>query len=344
MEVTKEFFGKTKDGIPVFRFIMKNSKGMEAAVLEYGCTLQELWVPDKEGNKVNVVLGYQCLEEYEENSDFLGACVGRFGGWIQNSEITVNGEKIKLNPTDGKNHLHGGIKGFDKYVWKGECRDHKILFSRISSDGEENYPGTMKLEISYELTEDGALGICYDAICDKDTVCNLTNHTYFNLNGRNSGNILGHSLEIKSQKVQSDNEEGISDWELLDVKNTPFDFSKEKRIGENIGEETPQLKYGHGYDHNYYLGGDKELRKVTTLFSDRTGIEMDVLTNQTGIQLYTGNYLSGEKFKENAGVCLETQYCPSEEQLKQGYLYPIVRAEERYRHETKYHFKIRGEK
>ena len=149
----------------------------------------------------------------------------------------------------------------------------------------------MKLEISYELTEDGELGICYDAICDKDTVCNLTNHTYFNLNGRNSGNILEHSLEIKSQKVQSDNEEGISDWELLDVKNTPFDFSKEKRIGENIGEETPQLKYGHGYDHNYYLGGDKELRKVTTLFSDRTGIEMDVLTNQTGIQLYTGNYL-----------------------------------------------------
>ena len=292
MEIRREYFGKTETGELVTSFRLINKSGMEAVVLDYGCTLKELWISDRYGKKRNVVLGYPDFKSYERNKDFLGACVGRFGGWIQNSELLINGQQYFLHKTDGKNHLHGGKKGFDKYVWQGSENGGRLTFFRLSANGEENYPGNLKVWISYELTEQNELKISYEGDSDQDTICNLTNHSYFNLEGQESTSVLEQELWLNSEWVQSDNPEGISDSELFCTEGTPFDFRKAKKLGRDLNLENLQLRYGHGYDHNYYLGSFGPMKEAACLYSRQSGIEMRVRTNQSGIQLYTGKYLT----------------------------------------------------
>ena len=347
MSIQREEFGRTREGERVSRFLIENRNGNRAVATDYGCALLELWIRDRDGNKRNVVLGYPDLEGYLNHGDFLGACVGRFGGWIQKGEVRLHDRSISLNKTDGKNHLHGGVRGFDKFIWKSEIQGNRICFSRLSPAGEEHYPGNLKVKITYEFTDQDEWILCYEAECDEDTICNLTNHSYFNLEGRNSPGILDHELQIHSELVQEDNEDGISDWHLFPVEGTPFDSRKAKKIKKDLFSDSIQLKYGHGYDHNFYLKPWGEMRQAAVLYSEQSGIEMSVSTNQSGIQLYTANYLTGEAGNEkepygvHAGVCLETQYCPSKQQLTEGLLYPILRAGERYCHKTIYKFQIR---
>lgn len=343
----QEIFGKTEGGKTVSKYRLKNANGNELVVSDYGCTLMELWIKGNNGEKRNIVLGYPDFPGYVNNGDYLGACVGRFGGYIKNGRIAVNGQEYQLALTDTKHHLHGGMKGFDKYVWKADCKENKVIFSRRSPDGEEAYPGNLDVHITYELTDDDEIRLSYEAISDKDTVCNLTNHTYFNLDGAESKNILDHELQINAELIQNNNADGISDMGMFSADQTPFDFRTLKKIGKDIMEDDVQLSYGHGYDHNYYLGQAGQMKEAAVLYSEKSGIEMRIFTNQSGIQLYTGNYLSGGKVLNNphganAGVCLETQYCPSEKEQNKGILYPILKAGQRYIHQTVYKFAIKG--
>ncbi len=346
----QEFFGRTEADEAVKKYRLKNSRGNEIVVSDYGCTLMELWLEDKTGRKQNVVLGYSDLEGYLRNTDFLGACVGRFGGYIKQGRIRLNGREYQLAITDGKNHLHGGKKGFDKYVWESCCEKNRICFFRTSPDGEENYPGNLKVQITYEFTDQDEIKLRYEAVSDQDTICNLTNHTYFNLDGRESQNILEHDLNLNAEWVQKNNADGISDIGLFSVKNTAFDFRTTKQIGKDMFKQDKQLSYGHGYDHNYYIGRSGEMKKAAVLYSPKSGIEMSIFTNQSGIQLYSGNYLSGcaasggnNPYGKYRGVCLETQYCPSKAEQQKGILYPVLEAGEKYVHETIFRFAIRNE-
>lgn len=346
MKIRHESFGRTEDLGEVTKFYLENEKGNYAVVTDYGCTILELWVADRSGKRRNVVLGYQSLEEYRSREEFLGACVGRFGGWIKDGRILVGEKAYQLERTDGKNHLHGGKQGFDKRLWESRIEGAQVHFSRLSPDGEEHYPGNLKVQISYEFTEQDELKIHYEAVCDEDTVCNLTNHSYFNLGGEGSGSIYGHELQLHAHMVQENNEDGISDLGMFPVEGTVFDFCRPKPIGRDAHEEEIQLHYGCGYDHNYYLGSSGKLREAAVLSCRESGLKMRVWTDQSGIQLYAGNYLSGYRgrsgalYEKHAGVCLEAQYCPSQEQIREGRLYPLLKAGEKYEYTTIYQFQI----
>lgn len=331
-------------GSDIIQCSIVNTHGFELRVTNYGATITNIFVPASGGKKIDVVLGYDTIEEYEKGSCYFGACVGRFGGYIKDGTIQLGNKKYQLELTDGKNHLHGGLKGFDKRIWNYKTGNGSIIFSRKSPDGEEHYPGNLTVSVRYELNEDDVIKIVYDAKTDHDTVLNLTNHSYYNLNGEGSGNILMHKLMLCSDLYNVDNSDGISWVGLCDVTDTPFDFRTFKEIGKDINHECEQLRFGHGYDHNMYLGNPGILKKAAELKGDKTGISMAVYTNQSGIQLYTGNYIQDEPGKNghiyhvNEGVCLETQYCASEKNMDEQYLYPVLKAGDKYHHECELHF------
>lgn len=342
MKIDKDIWNGN-DGQPEIEYYtIQNQAGNYVVLSSYGACIMKVVIGDKNGRKRDVVLGYETPGEYRLRGEFLGACVGRFGGWIKDGKIRVGGREYRLYRNDGKNHLHGGKMGFDKQLWSGEIQDDKVIFRRVSPDGEENYPGALNVEIAYGFTEENTLSISYHAVCDSDTVCNLTNHTYFNLDGE--GKILGHRLLLKSDWLNDNDEDGISCLGVRPVDHTPFDFRTEKQIGRDLDTECDQLLFGHGYDHNYVLGRAGERKLAAVLRGETSGISMEVWTNQSGIQLYTGNYLEGWPGKngmiceKNSGVCLETQFCPSFEERKRGDLYPILKKNEAYCHEVEYHF------
>lgn len=354
MKITKSNFGVTADGQQAHKFRLENSKGNYAVVSDYGCTILEVWIADKDGHLRDVVLGYRTLEEYMQNDEYLGACVGRFGGFIKDGLIRLNGQTYRLHIREGeKHHLHGGKKGFDKYVWDSRISYFPaeracVSFSRLSPDGEEHYPGNLKACVSYEFTEYDALKITYDAICDQDTICNLTNHAYFNLEGEDAGSIRSHHLQMDADSIQAVNEDGISDLGMFCAEGTPFDFRAGKTIGQDADKLHIQLLHGEGYDHNYYLGAPGQWKRAATLFSEKSGIEMQVYTTQTGVQFYTANSMdgsiigrSGTHYHPYDAVCFETQYCAPKEMLEAGEQYPVLKKGERYHCETVYRFAVR---
>ena len=328
--VEKRRFGVTKEGEPIDAYTVKND-ALCAELLEYGAAIRTLLVRNG-GGWTDVVLGYDTLREYEENDGKMGACVGRVGNRIGGACFQLNGKSYKLAKNDGENHLHGGIRGFDKHIWRAEPLEDGVRFYRESPSGEEGYPGTLRASVSYHL-QGSTLAIEYEASSDQDTLCSLTNHSYFNLNG--GGTVLHHTLQIAAEEILENDSAALPTGRRLRVEGTPFDFRVPKPVGRDIGKDDPQLKNCGGYDHNFCLSGEYAAR----LSGDISGITMTVDTTMPGMQLYTANGLGGYLGKGGAvyqprcALCLETQYFPNAMACP-GFEKPILRAGDVWRSRT----------
>lgn len=352
MSITKRFFGKTKEGIDVDIFTLKNSKGMITEITNYGGIIVKVLVPDKEEKSEDVTLGFDKLESYIEGHPYFGALVGRHANRIENAEFELNGVQYKVAVNNGKNHLHGGLNGFDKVVWDAEItsRDGNecLELTYRSKDGEENYPGNLDVKVTYTLTEDNALYIDYFAVSDKDTVVNLTNHAYFNLAGQGSGDVLNHYLMINADKFTAINDECVPTGEIREVKGTPMDFTESTKVGNGINSSDEQIINGGGYDHNWILNTDGKItEKAAELYEATSGRAMEVYTTKPGIQVYSGNFLDGSiigkggaVYGKRGGLCLETQYFPNALKHKH-FPSPILKAGQAYKHTTVYKFSVR---
>jgi aldose 1-epimerase len=317
-------FGKTKDGEAVYRFVLSNEKGVEAVVISYGAALVSLTVPDRDGKSADIVLGYDNLDGYEQDKSFFGATIGRYGNRIAGGQFSLNGAVFHVPRNDGPNSLHGGTIGFNKRIWTGVDRsrgDAQVLeLSYTSPDGEEGYPGTLKVQVTYTLAaEANELRVDYSATTDKDTVVNLTNHSYFNLSGATSQEILDHQLLLHALKFTPVDSTLIPTGELRAVRGTPFDFTKATAIGARINQDDEQLRFGKGYDHNWVLDRAEKgsLQLAAEVFEPTSGRVLEVLTTEPGIQFYSGNFLDGKVhgkggqfYGHRTGFCLETQHFP----------------------------------
>jgi len=322
MKIEKQSFGKTEDGTAVDLYTLTNANGMEIQITNYGATVTSIVVPDKYGNMGDVVLGHDNLDGYVEKSPYFGCIVGRYGNRIAKGKFTLNGKNYALATNNEPNHLHGGVKGFDKVVWtakeiKGEDTVGLEL-TYLSKDGEEGYPGNLSVKVIYTLTNENALRIDYEATTDQPTVCNLTNHTYFNLKDAGASPILDHELMLDADNITPVDATLIPTGKLQPVAGTPFDFKTPTAIGARINADDEQIKFGLGYDHNFVLNGIAgELRLAGKLMESSIGRVVEVWTTEPGIQFYSGNFLDGTIFGKNNtvylyrhGLCLETQHYP----------------------------------
>jgi aldose 1-epimerase len=314
--ITKAEFGKTGEGTPIELYTLTNGKGMTAKIMTYGAIVTELSVPDRTGKPGDVILGFDNLPQYLAKHPYFGAIVGRVGNRIARGRFSLNGVEYKLATNDGPNHLHGGVKGFDRAVWKAEPMSTPdgpaLKLTYTSKDGEEGYPGNLTSTVVYTVTSKNDLKIEYRVNTDKATPVNLTNHMYFNLAGPGSGDVLGHEVTILADRYTPVDERLIPTGELAPVKGTPMDFTRPAAIGARIA----QVK--GGYDHNYVLngGGSKTLVLAVRVREPKSGRVMEVLTTQPGVQFYTGNFLDGTltgvggAYRKHYGFCLETQHFP----------------------------------
>ena len=320
-KVTKQSFG-TADGQPVDLYTLTNRNGVEAKITNWGGIVVSLKVPDRTGKFDDVVLGFNDLDGYLKEHPFFGTAVGRYGNRIAKGRFTLNGVEYKLAVNNGENHLHGGIKGFDKRVWTAEevhsTAGPAVRMTYLSKDGEEGYPGNLSVTMVYTITNTNELRIDYTATTDKDTVVNLTHHSYFNLAGEGNGDILNHRLELNAARFTPTDAGSIPTGELRSVARTPFDFQTPTAIGARINDDYEQIKFGGGYDHNYVINGRMgRLRMAAQVTEPTTGRIMQVWTTEPGVQLYTGNFLdgtltgkAGKVYQKRYGFCLETQHYP----------------------------------
>jgi len=291
---------------------LSNANGMSITVTNLGCAIIKLEVPGKDGKLYDVALGLEKAEDYSGGHPFFGVVAGRFANRIAGGKFTLAGKEYQLDKNDGDNHLHGGVGGFDKKVWTvEESSPGKIVFSYASPDGDAKYPGNLNARITYTLTADNTLRIDYHATTDSITICNLTNHSYFNLNGHDAQNIMDHEMEILADKITVVNEALTPTGEFMDVTGTAFDFRTPKTIGQDIAK-AGELNNTGGYDHNFVLNAPG---KAASVYAPKTGIRMEVYTNSPGMQLYTGNMMSatrgkGTTYQPQSGFCLETQIFP----------------------------------
>jgi aldose 1-epimerase len=346
----RESFGKTREGGAVELYTLTNRNGAEAKVMSYGGTLVSLRVPDRRGRLDDVVLGFDGVAGYEQSpSTYFGALVGRYANRIAKGRFTLNGVEYKLATNNGENHLHGGVRGFDKVVWKARplkvAGGQALELTYRSKDGEEGYPGNLSVRVVYTLTGRNELKIVYSATTDKDTVVNLTHHSYFNLAG--AGDILSHRLWIDADRFTPTDAGAIPTGELRAVRGTPFDFTRPTVIGARIEEPDEQLRLGKGYDHNFVLNGRAGvLRRAAEVYEPSTGRVMQVWTTEPGLQLYTGNFLDGEAGKggktygRRYGFCLETQHYPDSPN-RPDFPTTTLRKGGRYRTTTIYKFSAR---
>jgi len=345
----KRSFGKTRDGVPVEIYSLHNSKGMEVQITNYGGIVVSLKVPDRNGKFADVVLGFDSLDDYLKKHPYFGALIGRYGNRIGGAQFKLNGILYPLAKNDGTNHLHGGMIGFDKAVWKAKPvagREASALeLSYLSKDGEEGYPGNLSSKVTYTLSDDNALRIDYEATTDKDTVVNLTNHSYFNLEGQGNGDILNHEITIAADHFTPVNSGLIPTGELRPVAGTPFDFREPHKIGERIAADDEQLRLGKGYDHNFVLkGADGNLRLAAQVTEPRSGRILQVYTTEPGVQFYCGNFLDGslhgkggKVYQRRYGFCLETQHFPDSPN-KPGFPSTLLHPGSTYRTSTVYRF------
>ncbi|HJS23044.1 MAG TPA: aldose epimerase family protein [Pyrinomonadaceae bacterium] len=320
--VTKESFGKTAAGENVDLYTLRNTKGVEAKITNLGGIVVSLKVPDRNGKFDDVVLGFNDLDSYLKGHPYFGAIIGRYGNRIAKGRFTLNGVEYKLAVNNGENHLHGGIKAFDKVVWTGRESTTKagpsVVLTYLSKDGEEGYPGNLNVTVVYTLTNNNELKIEYSATTDKDTVTNLTHHSYFNLAGEGNGDILNHRVQINATRFVPTDAGSIPTGELRRVAGTPFDFLKLTAIGARINQDEEQLKLGNGYDHTWIINGRPgTLRLAAQAFEPTSGRRMQVWTTEPGMQFYTGNFLdgtltgkSGKIYQRRYGFCFETQHYP----------------------------------
>ncbi len=317
MSVIKEEFGKF-DGKDIFKFTIENKNGMKACVINYGAILTQLWVPDKDGKIEDVVLGYDKLEDYFENGSFFGATVGPVANRTANAKFTLNGQEYNLAVNDGVNNLHSDFsKGYHKIAYNFETTDNSVAFSVKDADMNMGFPGNKDVKVTYSLSDDNELKIHYEAASDKDTMINMTNHSYFNLKGHNAGIIEDHVLMINASKFTPVVAGAIPTGELQDVKGTVFDFTTPVKIGERIANDEEQLKLVKGYDHNWVLDDyEKGFRKIAEVTVPGVSRKMEVYTDLPAVQFYAGNCISetigkgNTKYGPRCGMCLETQYSP----------------------------------
>ncbi len=321
-KISKASFGKTSDGHNVDIFTLTNKRGVEVKITNYGSIITSLKVPDRNGKIDDIVLGFDNLDAYLKGHPYFGALIGRYGNRIAKGRFTLNGREYKLAVNNGENHLHGGIKGFDKVVWTAQparIRDGVALkLTYISKDGEEGYPGTLRVHVIYRLMNTNELKISYSASTDKDTVINLTSHSYFNLAGQGNGDILNQQMLINAARFTPTDAGSIPTGELKSVTGTPFDFTRSTRIGDRINNADEQLKFGNGYDHNFVLNGSLgKLKQAAIAYDPGSGRSMEIWTTEPGIQFYTGNFLDGtltgkdgKVYQRRSGFCLETQHFP----------------------------------
>ena len=346
MAVKKVPFGATREGTPVDKYILTCGK-MEAEVITFGGAVTALRAPDQEGRLVDVVLGYDSVAGYERNGGYVGALVGRYANRIAGASCLIDGERVDLEANEGPKQLHGGPRGFSHRVLSGEITgDSQVTFTYTAADGEGGFPGTLALKATYTLTEN-ALRLRYQAESDKATYCNITNHSYFNLNG--GGDAMGHRLWLAAHRYTPVWEDSIPLCMAEDVAGTPFDFTIEKAVGRDIEADCVQLKNTGGYDHNFVLDPAQGLRLAARLTGERSGIVMETWTEKPGVQLYTANFLetdgqtkTGVPYGRRQAVCLETQFFPdSPNHPEWGDI--LLRPGKRYDYTTEYRFGVRQE-
>jgi len=321
-KMQKQSFGKTEDGQQVDLHILTNKSGMQAEITNYGATLVSLKIPDRKGKFEDVVLGYDTLDGYVKDKPYFGATIGRYGNRIAHGQFTLDGVTYTLAKNNGENTLHGGIKGFNKRIWTARdvsgSAGPALELTYLSKDGEENFPGNLSVKVVYTLTERNEIKIDYSATTDKDTVINLTNHSYFNLAGQGNGDILQHQIMIRADRFTPVDATLIPTGELRSVKGTPFDFTAPMAIGARINQNDEQLKLGRGYDHNWVVnsGTTGSLSMVAQAYDPSSGRVLEVSTTEPGVQFYTGNFLDGvtgkqgKIYKQRYGFCFETQHFP----------------------------------
>ena len=318
--VEQKPFGATQEGKAITLYTLTNSHHMEVRAMNYGAIIVSLRVPDRKQQVADVVLGHDTLEGYFDNSPHLGGLVGRYANRIANGSFTLDGVKYSLPKNNGPNTLHGGIKGFDQAVWQGAPLKGKtgVAFSYLSKDGEEGFPGNLKVKVTYALTEANELLIDYEATTDKPTVLNLSQHSYFNLAGEGTGDILNHEVMINADRFTPVDSTMIPTGELRPVKGTALDFTTQTKVGARIDDNYEQLVLGKGYDHNFVINGKAGgLGLAARAYEPTSGRVIEISTDQPGVQFYTGNFLDGtvtgkqgHVYKQRYGLCFETQHFP----------------------------------
>lgn len=334
------------DGVDVFLYTLTNDRGLQVSIITYGGAITSLKTPDRDGNLGDIVLGYETLEAYTSNRRYFGALIGRHANRISRGKFSLNGINYQLPQNNGANHLHGGFNGFDKRVWSARDDGEVLHLSYFSKDGEESYPGNLSAEVDFRLLNN-ELRVDYRATTDRDTLVNLTNHSYFNLKG--TGTILDHELTLNADSFTPVSKDLIPNGEIRSVEATPMDFRKGKTIGSEIGAPYDQLGFTGGYDHNFVLNDyDGSLKPALRLYEPSTGRILEVITTQPGMQFYSGNFLDGTLIGRNgvayvkyAGLCLEPQHFPDAPHHP-NFPSTVLRPGEEYKQTTVYRFTQSG--
>ncbi len=344
-----EPWGQEPEGVKLYTLV--NAKGNVVELTNFGASLVSLTVPGKDGEMENVILGYDSLSGYVNGNPYHGATVGRYANRIAGGKFILDGEEYTLTKNNGPNSLHGGPGGFHNQVWKGTAETiangHQVTFHLVSEHMEEGFPGELEVNVIYTWTDENKLIINYTATTDRKTIVNLTNHSMFNLDGAGNGDILGHELVVDADSIVPVDSTLIPKGELMAVKGTPFDFREARRIGARINEDHPQLLAGNGYDHCFVLNNEGKLEVVATLYSPNSGRYMEVLTDEPGVQIYTGNFLDGTEighggkiYEFRHGIALETQHFPDSPN-KPDFPSVVLEPSETYRQTTIYRFSVR---
>lgn len=349
LKITEQPFGAIPDGRTASLYTLENGT-ISVSITNYGGIVTQLLTPDKQGNRDDIVLGYDALESYLTDNPYFGCITGRFANRIKNGAFSIEGTSYQLEKNDGENHLHGGLTGLDKQLWSATTEETPdsiaLILQYLSPDGVGNYPGNLDCTVTYSLSRDSNdLTIGYRATTDQPTPVNLTHHSYFNLSGHDHGSILDHHLTLLSDAITAVDSECIPTGELMEIADSPLDFSTSHRIGERIEESHSQLAHGKGYDHNWVVAGDPgTLRHAATLTDPHSGRSMEVHTDQPGIQFYSGNFLdgshagkSGAVYHRRSGLCLETQNFPDAPN-QSAFPSSILQPEETYQHICVYRF------
>lgn len=349
MAITKERFGMMPDGREIVLYTISNENGYSASFTNLGAIWTRMLVPDRNGCAADVLLGYEDAEGFLVNEPHMGAIVGRVANRTGGASFVLNGKTYHLGQNDGANNLHSGPDYYDKRLWNvGETTDHFVEFTLTSPDGDQGYPGNAEISVTYTLTEANAVEILYRVVCDQDTPVNLTSHGYFNLAGHDSGEVYDHVVRIAADAFTPTGASSVPTGEKKSVFGTPFDFTKPKKIGEELHSEEVQMKKSKGYDHNFCLNHPAGTYALAaTVWENQSGRMMEVYTDLPGIQFYTGNWLEGEigkgntVYKDYGAFCLETQFFPDSLNQEQ-FASPILRAGESFVSKTEYRFKQIG--
>ncbi len=360
MSITKTDFGTTRDGQKATLYTLENKNGMKVSFCDFGAVIVNIIVPDRDGKMEDIALGYDSVTGYETNGPGYGSFIGRHANRIGGATVTLEGVTYELAKNDNEvNNLHSGPTGYNKFFYDAEVFSEEdsqtVEFSRLSPDGEQGFPGNLEITVTYTLTDDNDLAIEYYAVCDKDTVINLTNHSYFNLAGQASGSILDHEVWINSHQITPTDKNLIPTGEIMDVTGTAMDFRTEpKKVGRDINADMECLKVAGGYDHNYVLDNEEmeedEMELAATLYEEKSGRYMEVYTDLPGMQLYCGNFIPGEKdpnkgkggyvYRRRDGICFETQFYPNACNIP-SFPTSIFKAGEEYDYCTVYSFSVK---